>query len=74
MTDVATIERQALALTLAERAVLADRLLRTLDSEDTERMEQWGAEADRRLQAFERGEIGATDGPEAVAAIRRRLG
>jgi hypothetical protein len=71
--DVATIEREALALTLAERALLADRLLQTLDSENPERMERWGREADRRLQAFERGEMAAMDGPEAVAAIRRRL-
>lgn len=72
--DVATIEREALSLTVAERALLADRLLQTLDLEDSERMERWGREADRRLQAFERGEMVATDGPEAVAAIRRRLG
>ena len=72
--DAATIERDALTLTVAERALLADRLLRTLDLEDAERMERWGREAERRLQAFERGEITAVDGPEAVAALRRRLG
>ena len=72
--DAATIERAALTLTVAERALLADRLLRTLDVEDAERMERWGREADRRLEAFERGEIPAVDGPEAVAALRRRLG
>ena len=74
MMDVATIEREALSLTVAERALLVDRLLRTLDLENAERMERWGREADRRLQAFQRGEMTATDGPEAVAAIRRRLG
>ena len=72
--DAAIIEREALSLTVAERALLADRLLQTLDQEDPERMERWGLEADRRLQAFERGEIASVDGPEAVAAIRRRLG
>ena len=72
--DAATIERAALSLTVAERALLADRLLQTLDSEDAGRMERWGREADRRLQAFERGEMGSTDGPQAVAAIRRGLG
>ena len=74
MTDVATLEREALCLTVAERALLVDRLLQTLGLEDNERMERWGREADRRLQAFERGEMAASDGPEAVAAIRRRLG
>jgi hypothetical protein len=72
--DVATIEREALSLTVAERALLADRLLQTLDQEDPERMERWGQEADRRLEAFERGELASVDGPEGVAAIRRRLG
>jgi len=74
MMDAATIEREALALTVAERALLADRLLQTLNLEDGERMRRWGREAERRLQAFERGEMAATEGPEAVAAIRRRLG
>jgi len=61
---------------VAERAVLAvlaDRLIRTLGLEDSDRMERWGREADRRLEAFERGEMSAVDGPLAVTAIRRRL-
>jgi len=53
--------------------VLADRLIRTLGLEDSDRMERWGREADRRLEAFERGEMSAVDGPLAVTAIRRRL-
>lgn len=71
--DAATIERQALGLTVAERALLADRLLLTLGLEDGERMERWGREADRRLEAFERGEMPAIDGPSAIDSIRRRL-
>lgn len=72
--DAATIEREALNLSVAERAVLVDHLLQTLDLENPERMERWGREADRRLQAFERGEMDDKDGPSAVAAIRRRVG
>jgi hypothetical protein len=71
--DAATVEREALALTAAERALLADRLLQTLDLEDPERMEAWGREADRRLEAFERGEIETCDGPTAVSEIRREI-
>jgi hypothetical protein len=71
--DAATIEREALGLTAAERALLADRLLLTLGLEDGERMERWGHAADRRLEAFERGDMTAVDGPAAVDAIRRRL-
>ena len=32
--------------------MLADRLLQTLQLEDDARMEAWGREADRRLDAF----------------------
>jgi hypothetical protein len=72
--DVAALEREALSLTVAKRALLADRLLQMLDQADRDRMGRWGREADRRLKANERGEIASVDGPEAVAAIRRRLG
>ncbi len=72
--DAAIVEQEALALTAAERALLADRLLQTLDIEDAARMESWGREAERRLQSFERSGTPETDGPTAVGAIRKRLG
>lgn len=72
--DAAMIEQEALNLSTAERALLADRLLQTLDQEDSSRLAQWGLEADRRLEAFERGEIEAVEGPAALAEIRQRLG
>lgn len=72
--DAAMIEQEALNLSTAERALLADRLLQTLDQEDTDRLRRWGEEADRRLDAFERGEIEAVDGPAALAKLRGRLG
>ena len=72
--DATTIERDALSLTTPERAQLVDRLLQTLTPEDADRMERWGQEADRRLKAFEHGEVAAVDGPSAVANLRQRLG
>jgi len=71
--DAALIEREAIALPIAERAVLADRLLQTLQLEDSTRMEAWGREADRRLDAFEKGGTTDVDGPASVVAIRRRI-
>jgi len=62
-----------MGLTAVERALLADRLLLTLDLEDAQRMDRWAREAESSLKAFERGEIGETEGPAAIAAIRRRL-
>lgn len=72
--DAATIEHEAMGLTAAERAVLAERLLLTLDIEDAGRMERWGREAESRLHAFDRGDIFDADGPSAVASIRKKLG
>lgn len=72
--DATTIERDALSLTTAERAQLVDRLLQTLTPENADRMERWGQEADRRLQAFEQSQEAAVDGPTAVAKLRHRLG
>lgn len=71
--DAATIEHEAMGLTAVERALLADRLLLTLDLEDARRMERWAREAESRLHAFERGEIDDTEGSAAIAAIRMRL-
>jgi hypothetical protein len=65
--DAATIEHEAMRLNAVERALLADRLLLTLNLENGERMERWGRESEGRLRAFERREIRETDGPAAVA-------
>ena len=71
--DAATIEHEAMGLSAAERALLADRLLQTLDLEDAARMQRWGREAESRLDAFERGDFAEVDGPSASANIRNRL-
>ncbi len=71
--DAATIEREARSLPLAERAVLADHLLQTLDLENPVRMGKWGQEADRRLDLYDQGEMSDKDGPTHVAEIRSRL-
>ena len=42
--DAAPIEREALGLTMAERA---DRLIRTLELRDSERMERWWRDLER---------------------------
>jgi hypothetical protein len=47
--DLARIGREALGLTVAERALLADRLLLTLGLKDGERKERWGREVSPRV-------------------------
>ena len=73
LMEAAVLEREALRLTTAERALLADRLLQTLGCEDASVMAAWAAEAERRFEAYKRGEIQAVDGPLAMERIRRTL-
>jgi hypothetical protein len=72
--DAAIIEHEALALSAVERALLADRLLETLNVGNSSRMKLWGQEADRRLDLYEKGEVSEIEGTSLVANLRRRLG
>jgi hypothetical protein len=66
------IEAAALQLAPAERAKLAERLLVSLD-EDDEILASWVEEAERRGEAYERGEMNALDFDESIAQARARL-
>jgi len=66
------IEAAALQLAPAERAHLAERLLVSLD-EDDEILAAWVAEAERRGDAFDRGEMGAIDFDESIARLKAKL-
>ncbi len=65
------IEAAALQLTQAERK-LAERLLVSLD-EDDEILAAWVEEAERRGDAYERGEMGAIDFDESIARLKAKL-
>ena len=71
--DAATLEREALQLPIAERALLPDRILVSLDSHAQETLSAMGEEAERRLTAFENGQIEAVDGTTALGRLRRKL-
>lgn len=66
------IEAAALQLAAGERAKLAERLLVSLD-EDDEILATWVAEAERRGDAFDRGEMGAIDFDESIARLKAKL-
>lgn len=66
------IEAAALQLATSDRAKLAERLLISLE-EDDEILASWVAEAERRADAFDRGEMEAIDFDEAIAQARARL-
>ncbi len=71
--EAGLIEKEALRLTLRERALLADHLLQTLGSEDDSVMKAWADEAERRLGLFINGEIEAFDGKSVVDSLRQGL-
>ena len=66
------IEAAALQLARTERAHLAERLLVSLD-EDDEILAAWVEEAERRGDAYERGEMGAVDFDESIARLKAEL-
>ncbi|MDD2884879.1 MAG: addiction module protein [Dechloromonas sp.] len=66
------IEAAALQLAPAERAKLAERLLVSLD-EDDEILASWVEEAERRGDAYDRGEMGAIDFDESIAQAKARI-
>ncbi len=70
------IARQALALPPDDRAFLADILEQSLADDSFTTAEvaaAWTEEIDRRLAAYDRGEIEAVDAKTAMAEMRRKL-
>ena len=68
------LERQARALAPAEKATLARILIDALDPTVDPGVEQlWIAEAQRRYDAFLRGELKTFPGDEVMARARNRL-
>lgn len=66
------IEAAALQLAPADRARLAERLLISLE-EDDEIFAAWVEEAERRADAYERGETETIDFDDAIAQARARI-
>ena len=68
------LEKQSRLLTVEEKATLARILIDGLDSSQERDVEQlWVAEAQRRYQAYLKGEIEAHPGDEVMRRVRNRL-
>ena len=68
------LEKQTRTLTATERAALARILIEELDPALDAGVEQlWIAEAQRRYEAFRKGELEALSGDEVMLRVRRRL-
>jgi putative addiction module component (TIGR02574 family) len=65
------IEDQARALTPEDRAKLAESMLESLHSPLAEIEQAWNEEIERRVAAFDRGEIPAYPAEDVFAEARR---
>ena len=64
----------ALALPPYERAMLADRLLESLNGPNQKQIDAaWGEEAERRMREIDEGKVEAIDGELVMQRLRARL-
>ena len=72
--SLAEIQIEVQKLKPAERAALIDVLWESLDEARIKEVEaKWVAESEDRIDAFERGELSAVDGPAAIRELRNSL-
>ena len=72
MSDAATLFREAQALKPTDRLRLVEMLIADLDHPDQNIDQLWGAEAQRRLDLFRRGELKTLSHDEVMAKYQRR--
>lgn len=71
-TQLEIIQAEALKLSNAERAQLAEHLIAGLD-EDTEIEEAWAAEVDRRIAEIDSGQVEMIPAADVIARARASL-
>ena len=72
--SLASIQEEIIQLDLTERAKLIDLLWESLDEARVKEIEaKWAAESEDRIDAYERGELPAVDGPAALQDLRSSL-
>jgi putative addiction module component (TIGR02574 family) len=64
---------EAMSLPVEDRAILADTILKSLNSPDSEMDRRWVAVARRRLTELRSGQVEALPGDEVFARIRKRF-
>jgi hypothetical protein len=68
------IAKEALAMPSEARALLADRLVESLDAAEANRIDKlWAAEAVRRRDEVRQGLVKTIPGDEAFARVRRSV-
>ena len=72
-TTAEEILEQLLSLPVETRARLAEQLLESLEPPDERNRQLWAKEAERRLDAYERGDLKAIPAEEVFARLRDRF-
>lgn len=73
-SELRECESQALRLPPEERAVLAERLIASLDAlDEAENESLWLAEADRRYREYTKGVISARDAQDVLREARSAI-
>ncbi|HMP74600.1 MAG TPA: addiction module protein [Kiritimatiellia bacterium] len=72
--DLSVLENEALKLSHADRAVLADHLMASVTFSDANIMKAWAVEGEQRLAMFRKGKLSARDGESVIASLREKLG
>lgn len=74
MSALQEIESQAMHLDPTERALLAEHLIASLDSERDENVKKlWAREAEARYEAYKRGEIESVSAEDVMAQAFKNL-
>jgi putative addiction module component (TIGR02574 family) len=74
MSTFDEILRAALSLAPEQRAMLADRLLESLDGPDQKRIDAlWAEEVERRLREIDEGKVEMIDGELVMQKLRTRF-
>lgn len=69
------ITEEAIKLPPESRALLADKLVQSLESEDTGEIQQlWSAEAIRRRDEIRSGQVQPISGEQVIEEVRRLVG
>ncbi|MGI9068918.1 MAG: addiction module protein [Pyrinomonadaceae bacterium] len=72
--SLASIQKEIVHLNSSERAMSIDLLWESLDEARISEIEsKWASESEDRIDAYERGELPAVDGPAALRDLRSSL-
>jgi len=72
--SLASIQKDIFQLDSQDRARLIDLLWESLDESRIKEIEaKWAAESEDRIDAFDRGELSAVNGPAALQSLRSSL-